>query len=250
MSADNIPKVIHYCWFGKNKLPKSALLCINSWKKYLPDYEVKEWNESNFDVNIIQYTKDAYNARKYAYVSDFARFWILYNYGGLYFDTDVELINPIYDIIENGAFMGFENEFKPNLKKEELYVAPGLGLGVSSHHPLYREIVELYKNIQFVNPRNEKKPVTIVDIVSDLLLSKGLKSVPGIQNIEHISIYPSDYFCPISTEDGKLRITSNTRSIHWYDQSWQSPIRKYIRKLILNTGGTRLKRIIKNIVFK
>ncbi len=103
-----IPKVIHYCWFGGNPLPESAQKCIASWRKFLPDYEIKEWNESNFDVNAIPYTAQAYAAKKYAFVSDYARFSILYDNGGLYFDTDVEVIRPMDDIIENGPFMGFE----------------------------------------------------------------------------------------------------------------------------------------------
>ena len=103
-----IPKIIHYCWFGHNPLPPLALKCIASWKKYLPDYEIKEWNEENFDVNIIPYTREAYAAGKYAFVTDYARFWILYKYGGIYFDTDVEMIRPIDDIIAAGGFMGYE----------------------------------------------------------------------------------------------------------------------------------------------
>ena len=102
-----IPKVIHYCWFGHNPLPKSALKCINSWRSYFPDYEIKEWNETNFDVNMMPYTTEAYNARKFAFVSDVARFWILLNEGGLYFDTDVEVIKGFDDIVSSGAFMEF-----------------------------------------------------------------------------------------------------------------------------------------------
>ena len=103
-----IPKKIHYCWFGRNPLPESALKCIESWRKYLPDYEIIEWNEDNFDVNSIPYTQQAYAARKYAFVSDYARFKILYEHGGLYFDTDVEVIKPMDDIVADGPFMGFE----------------------------------------------------------------------------------------------------------------------------------------------
>ena len=94
-----IPKIIHYCWFGGNPLPDSAMKCIASWKKFLPDYEIKKWNESNFDVNMIPYVKEAYQVKKYAFVSDFARFYILYKYGGLYFDTDVEIVKPLDSII-------------------------------------------------------------------------------------------------------------------------------------------------------
>ena len=105
-----IPKIIHYCWFGRNPLPESAVKCINSWKKYFPDYEIKEWNEDNFEVNIIPYTREAYEAKKYAFVSDYARMWILYHHGGLYFDTDVEVVKPLDDIIRGGNFLGVEQE--------------------------------------------------------------------------------------------------------------------------------------------
>ena len=122
-----IPKVIHYCWFGKNPLPASAQKCIASWRKYLPDYEIKEWNEDNFEVNAVPYTQQSYEVRKYAFVSDYARFWILYHFGGLYFDTDVEVIKPLDDIIKRGAFMGIEQGAFMDGKP---MVAPGLGMGI------------------------------------------------------------------------------------------------------------------------
>ena len=117
-----IPKVIHYCWFGRNPLPDSALKCIESWKKYLPDYEIVQWNEDNFDVNSIPYVAEAYAARKYAFVSDYARFYVLYNQGGVYFDTDVEAVAPLDDILEKGPYMGMERALSG-----EMAVNPGLG---------------------------------------------------------------------------------------------------------------------------
>ena len=122
-----IPKVIHYCWFGRNPLPTSAQRCIASWRIFLPDYEIKEWNEDNFNVNIIPYTQQAYEAKKYAFVSDYARFWVLYHYGGLYFDTDVEIIKSFDDIVDNGAFMGLEIDGTKEGSK--IAINPGLGLG-------------------------------------------------------------------------------------------------------------------------
>lgn len=103
-----IPQTIHYCWFGNKPLSETAIKCISSWKKYFPNYTIKEWNENNFNINIIPYTKEAYKRGKWAFVSDYARFWILYNYGGIYFDTDVEVIKPFDIIIENGPFLGLE----------------------------------------------------------------------------------------------------------------------------------------------
>ena len=242
-----IPKVIHYCWFGGKPLPKLGIKCIESWRKFFPDYEIKRWDESNFDVDAIAYTKESYAAKKYAFVSDYARFWILYKYGGLYFDTDVEVIRPMDEIIARGSFMGCEQPAEIGALPQKLGVAPGLGLGVTPGLELYKEILELYSSLHFILDDGSYNYTTVVRYVTDLLCEKGLKNLPEIQYIRGVYIYPADYFCPISTIDGKLRLTPNTRSVHWYEQSWQSPLLKYGRKLVLFLGGPKLKRIIKTI---
>ena len=132
MENTQIPKVIHYCWFGRNPLPEMAIKCIESWKKFLPDYEIKEWNEDNFDIRINPYVEEAYHMKKYAFVSDFARFWVLYNYGGIYFDVDVELLKPIDDILAKGPFMGLEG-FESWYKYRDLKAAPAAGLGMATY---------------------------------------------------------------------------------------------------------------------
>lgn len=231
-----IPKVIHYCWFGRNPLPELALKCIESWKKYLPDYEIKEWNEDNFDVNIIPYTRDAYAAKKYAFVSDYARFWILYKYGGLYFDTDVEVIKPLDDIIAKGPFMGCENEYKPGTTS--LGVAPGLGLGVNPGLGLYKKLLDLYEGLDFTyTAGNSDQMKTIVSYTTELLAANGLENKPGIQYVDGIYIYPSEYFCPINVITNRLHITNNTRTIHhyaatWMDNSWKKRVKQFIRKFM------------------
>lgn len=245
-----IPKTIHYCWFGGKPLPASAKKCIASWRRYLPDYEIKRWDETNYDVEKIPYAKDAYKAKKYAFVSDYARFDILYREGGLYFDTDVEVIRPLDDIIAAGPFMGCEHPYTAGATPYEMGVAPGLGLGVNPGLGLYKEILDYYMGASFVIPDGQSAPETVVTHTTRLLCSHGLKNLPGIQEIEGVKIYPSDYFCPISTVDGKLRITENTRSIHHYDQSWQSPARKYGRKIILSLGGYKLKNMLKSVLFR
>ena len=241
-----IPKTIHYCWFGRNPLPSLAIKCIASWKKYLPDYEIKEWNEDNFDVNVIPYTREAYAAKKYAFVSDYARFKILYEEGGLYFETDVEVIKPFDDIIARGAFMGCERDAGD---RGGACVNPGLGLGANPNFGLYKEILDLYATLHFSYPEGSLNLKTVVEYTTDLLCKHGLKNINEIQKCAGIWIYPSAYFCPISVEDGKLRITSHTVSIHHYAQSWQSPIRKYGRKIVLLLGGKSLKDILKRWLY-
>ena len=223
-----IPKIIHYCWFGRNPLPSLAIQCIESWKKYFPDYEIKEWNEDNFDVNIIPYTSEAYKAKKYAFVSDYARFWILYNYGGLYFDIDVEVIRPMNDIIEKGAFMGFESEGTG--------CNPGLGLGCSLGHGLLKKMLDLYGTLSFVTSKdNEFKYKTIVEYTTEVLVEHGLKKINETQLIEGFYIYPNDYFNPINIITKRLYITNNTRSIHHFAASWvESSFKEKIKKVIRN----------------
>jgi len=237
-----IPKIIHYCWFGRNPLPESAKKCIASWRKYLPDYEIKKWNEDNFNVKIIPYTQQAYEAKKYAFVSDYARFWILYKYGGLYFDTDVEVIKPMDDIIERGPFMGVEVSPKDN---ELPKVAPGLGLGVTPNHDLYKDLLNKYATLRFRNADGSLNQKTIVAYNTEVLEDHGLKSVSGIQEVAGVWIYPADYFNPLDSLTGKLKLTDNTRSIHWYMNSWSdnSALRQWLSRMSHRLFGTRLHQL-------
>ena len=228
-----IPKVIHYCWFGRNPLPPLAKKCIESWKKYLPDYEIKEWNEDNFDVNIITYTKEAYSAKKYAFVSDYARFWILHKYGGLYFDTDVELINPIDDILANGGYLGFEKN--PSSKARGL-VNPGIGFASEKGNVILKDLIDLYSSLHFLDESgNLCMNKTVVHYTTDILQKYGLSNVLATQKICGFTIYPEDYFSPISLVTHRLHLTENTRSIHRFMGSWDtknSSIKEIIRNLL------------------
>lgn len=240
-----IPKVIHYCWFGRNPLPKSAQKCIASWRKFFPDYEIKEWNEDNFDVNIIPYTQQAYVAKKYAFVSDYARFWILYNYGGLYFDTDVEVIKPMDDIIERGPFMGIE---VPGKGLRVPKVAPGLGLGVAPRNGLYMTLLNEYAKLNFLNEDGSLNQKTIVSYTTDVLTEQGLQPIDDIQEVAGIWIYPADFFNPLDSLTGRLKTTENTRSIHWYMNSWsdRSRLYKWLSKLSHRLFGNRLRRLVRH----
>ena len=232
-----IPKIIHYCWFGRNPLPDLAQRCIASWRKYLPDYEIWQWAEEplnvnenenqkdnnlfdrklSFDVNIIPYTAEAYRQKKFAFVSDYARFWILYRYGGIYFDTDVEVIRPMNNIIERGNFMGFEvdpdGENTPG-KYAPRYcfgVNPGVGFGIEKEHPFLKRMLDLYSALTFQPvPKDIAWYKTIVAYTTEELCSCGLKNIKGIQDVEGIKIYPRVYFSPINVVSGKFTITEYT----------------------------------------
>ena len=209
-----IPKKIHYCWFGGKPLNQLGEKCLASWKKYFPDYEIMEWNESNFDVNCCQYVREAYEAKKWAFVSDYARFKILYEQGGIYFDTDVEVIKSFDDILAKGNFMGCENEVSA--------LNPGLGLAVAPGLGLIKEILEDYEKASFLNSDGSLNLTTIVTRTTTILKRYGLQNVNKIQTVAEINIYPKEFFCPIDLTTGKIEITPNTYSIHRYAGSWES----------------------------
>lgn len=241
-----IPKKIHYCWFGEKKLSKEALKCIKSWKKFFPDYEIKEWNESNFDINCCQYAKEAYAEKKYAFVSDFARLKIIYDEGGIYFDTDVEVVKNFNFILEKNGFMGIEK-----VEDNKITVNLGLGFAAPKGSRIIKEIYETYLNRNF--EYKDKSTTTIVEIVTNYLKKYNLKNENEIQQIEDITIYPKEYFNPINMESYKVEKTINTCSIHHFSGSWVSnytKLRKKIYIIITRLFGDKVARKIQGKIKK
>lgn len=237
-----IPKVIHYCWFGGKEMPSLGKKCIKSWQKYFPDYEIRRWDESNFDVNTIPYVAEAYRQRKYAFVSDYARFLILYNHGGVYFDTDVEVLKPMEHIMEKGEFMARENsDYSVNTG-----VAPGLGLAMEKGSDVLKDLLDIYASMEFVNPDVDPNGKTIVDVASEYFESKGLQREQTVQRVAGITIYPEDYFSPLNVVTGQTRITPNTVAIHHYSGSWMSPMGRFKIK-IKRLAGKRLSLFLINL---
>ncbi|MDO4394951.1 MAG: glycosyltransferase [Mycoplasmatota bacterium] len=238
-----IPKKIHYCWFGHSPLPNTAKKCIASWKKYFPDYEIIEWNESNFNINYNKYTEEAYKNKKYAYVADVARLYVIYNNGGIYFDVDVEVIKPYDKILNNAAFFGLE---------KEKYLNTGLGFGAEKKCKIVKDLLDDYKNKEFVMSDGKLNLTPCPAINSQVFLKNGFSLKNEIQVINNIAIYPIEYFNPLEDATGKLNITKNTHSIHWYAKSWvpkrlliRSKILKPFRKLIGVNNYIKIKKIIK-----
>ena len=240
------PKTIHYCWFGQRPLPELALKCIASWKKYLPDYEIKEWNEDNFDVNQIPYTTEAYKRQKYAFVSDYARFKIMYEHGGIYFDTDVEVIKSLDEIIAKGPFFGME------ASDENFSCNPGLGFACNAGLGLCKEMIAQYEHENFILSNGLLNLETVVTRFSGILHKHGFKYNNDITEFENMFFYPPEFFCPINYHTGEKNITQNTYTIHHYAASW---VNKYdnmswFAKLwnILHSPNTNIRNKIKNTV--
>lgn len=239
-----ISKKIHYCWFGGKSLDDKAIKCIESWKKFFPNYEIIQWNENNFDVSRVDFMKKAYDNQKWAFVSDVARLLIVYEHGGIYFDTDVEVIRSYDDILneETKAFMGMENDG---------CVASGLGFGAEQYHSFLKKHIELYEKIDFDDFLTHISDIACPILTTDLLKTSGFIKENRKQNIEGIEIYPASYFAPMNYQTGKLHITKQTHSIHWYNASWQDNAIKQEQELLRKLSsifGTRIAEPLYGIV--
>lgn len=209
-----IPKKIHYCWFGGNPLPELAQKCIASWKKYCPDYEIVEWNETNFNINCCDYVREAYTAKKWAFVSDVARLYALVNYGGIYMDTDVEVLRPLDDLLEYEAVSGFEAKDR---------IPTGL-MACREGQSLFVELLHDYDNAHFVKEDGTYDTTTNVTRITNICLKYGLRLNNTMQTVNGFTLLPYDYLCPKNVETRVLTITENTYVIHHFDGSWLSEV--------------------------
>lgn len=229
-----IPKILHYCWFGKGELPDLAKKCIESWKKVLPEYEIKEWNEDNFNLDAYSYVREAYDNRKFAFVSDVVRLYALYTEGGVYMDTDVEVLKPFDPFLHHKAFSGYETT---------KMISTGI-IGSEKGGEWVKNNLDYYTDKHFVNDDGSFNIVTNVTTITNYMISVGLRQDNSYQDFSGlITIYPKDFFSPKSQDDGKIKLTDNTVTIHHYAQSWESKTHRVLRQIIIFIGGARLKRL-------
>lgn len=206
-----IPKRIHYCWFGRNPKPELAEKCIKSWRKFCPDYEIIEWNEDNFDLAAAPlYVRQAYEARKWAFVTDYVRLWAMTRYGGIYMDTDVEVVKPLDRFLHHQAFSGFE---------DAVHIPTGI-MACEKGFPLFEEFLQYYQDKSFLNPDGTPDCTTNVVIMTDMCLARGLKQDNTFQVVDGFALYPKDVFCPVEMSTGLAKKTGNTAAIHWFAGSW------------------------------
>lgn len=217
-----IPKKIHYCWFGGKPKPKNVLKCIHSWQKFCPDYEVIEWSESNVDFTQYPYLQWCYENKKWAFLSDFVRLLVVYENGGIYFDTDVEVVKSFDNLLDCGAFYGFEtNDF----------VATGLGFGAVKHHSSLKAMIGLYVNRQ-PDENGNFQMIGCPRLNTEALLSLGLARNGEYQELtDGVRIYPAEYFNPLESSTGRMNNSNSTYSIHWYMQSACSTMSKIRSKI-------------------
>lgn len=233
-----IPKKIHYCWFGGKELPELAKKCIASWEKFCPDYEIIRWDESNFDINACRYVKEAYENKKFAFVTDYVRLYAMYTQGGIYMDTDVELTKKLDVFLDNHGFSGFESE---------AHIPTGIMAG-EKNFALFEELLSYYTDRAFVLGDGTLDTTTNVIIITQMLTEKGFIPNGKFQVVDGFALYPQDVFCPYDNATGILHKTENTAAIHWFNKSWVSPsvrIRSKITRFLRRIFGKDCLRWLK-----
>lgn len=229
-----IPKIIHYCWFGRGVMPELAQKCIASWHRYLPEYEYRLWNEDTFDVSSVPYVREAYEARKFAFVTDYVRLWALEKFGGVYMDTDVEILKPLDDFLMLPAFTGYEASSA---------MAPVTGLMASRAHGIW-----VTEQLSYYNERHFRMNDGTLDLTPNTVPIKEIMRQNGFVIDGKYAIYkddmhvfPMDYFCPL-TSTRVLKKTKNTVCIHHFAGSWveRTPLQRLKDFIIKYIIGTRL----------
>ncbi len=227
-----IPKIIHFCWFGGKPKPKLAEMCMKSWKRFCPDYAIKEWNETNYDISAAPlYVQQAYAAKKWAFVTDFVRLDVVYNHGGIYLDTDVELLKNIDFLLDNTAYFGFEDE---NL------INTGLGFGAEKGAGILKELMDDYRDAPFIRADGSFDLTPCPKRNTKIFLRHALRQDNSKQLLDgKIKILPPLFLCPVNDSTGIKTITAETVSIHHFAASWETKTRilrkyfvRYMRPLL------------------
>ena len=231
-----IPKLIHYCWFGQGQMPTKALYCIDTWKKYLPDYQLKQWNEDTFDLNSVLYAQQAYQARKFAFVTDYVRLYALFTEGGVYMDTDVEVLKSLDTLLSLPGFSGFESDTE---------IPTGI-MAAEVGNLWAEEQLAYYTNRPFIKPDGSINYRTNVEIISEKMQQEGFELKNSYQVYKNcMHIFPKDYFCP-KNRTGEIILTPNTYCIHHFEGSWQPPQLKLKKFFFQKIVGSRLTKWLVN----
>lgn len=239
---EKIPKIIHYCWIGQNEMPERDKKNIEQWRILCPDYTFMFWNEQNYDITKNQYMREAYEKKKWGFVPDYLRLDIIFQYGGIYLDTDVEMCKRMDELLENSAFACFENKENVNL---------GSGFGAMPNNPIIKEMLNYYEDKHFVNPDGTLNSTPSPALQTEVLKRHGLCCDNKYQKLDGITIYPSEVLSPLDFTTGELKKTSKTVSIHWYNASWydenERKTLERVRKINKRFGKCIGKRIIQGM---
>ena len=255
MNGNNIPHIIHYCWFGPKQFSELEKRCLESWKRYMPDYELRFWNENTFDIKKSEFAKQAYEMRKYAFVSDYVRVKVLRDYGGVYFDTDFELFQSINEFVKNGNFLGFETRS---------HIGTAI-MAFQPHHYVMSRFLDYYDNHTFLDNKGRADVTANVSILTDILIPMGLRNDNTRQMLGDINIYPREFFYPKRITESTFKMSNETVGCHRCSNSWMTesqkrrgtnaiwvkicrPVLNMLRKLLRRIAGRELTRKVEIII--
>jgi len=228
---NTIPKVIHYCWFGGKEKPELIKKCMKSWEENLPDYKIIEWNEKNFNIEEFDFTQKAYKAKKWAFVADYCRIWVLYNQGGIYLDTDMEVLKSLDKFIKNESFVGIERD----------KIINAAILGAKAKNEFIKKILNYYDKINFINYIDDLDKITIPNIITQLAIGEGCEGDKDVENVRNIiTVYSKEYFYPKNHSWERANITENTYTIHHYEGSWRNKTKickSKLKQILINIFG-------------
>lgn len=241
-----IPKKIHYCWFGNNELPEIVARCLSNWEEVMPDYEIIRWDETNYNVNKCEFISNAYKNKKWAFVSDYARLDVLYTYGGIYLDTDVKVIKPFDSLLNLKGFCGFES----GKKNENEYVNVGLAIGMEKGLNIGKILLDEYRTRNFNDNIHSLEKITCPVLQTKTLTEHGLVRNNKKQVVKGMTIFPTEYFCPLDQYTGKCNITNNTYSIHLYSATWFDSVDRNRRQLRIKYSkyGVLISNIVSTLI--
>lgn len=235
-----IPKILHACWFGGKPLPADARRYLETWKKYNPDYEIRMWNEQTFDITSNQYVCEAYQSRKFAFVTDYVRLKVLYDYGGIYMDTDVEVLKPLDDLLQYPAFSGFEGPDR----------IPTGTMGAEKHNKWIKLLLDNYDHRHFLMPDGSMDLTTNVKTITDLTVANyPIVLNNTLQAFDDFVMFPFDCLCAKDLTDGVVKTTDHTYTVHHFAGSWTSGKAKFIR-FLQSVFGYRFVRFLVKVKHK
>lgn len=233
-----IQKTIHFVWFGGNPYSDLTKRCIDSWRKYCPDFELRKWSEENFDINTCSYVKEAYKAKKWAFVSDYVRLYALVNEGGIYMDVDVEVVKSLDCFLTHEAFSGFENTTS---------VPTGI-MGCQKGYPFFKELLNSYNDRHFILEDGSLDLTTNVVTITDACIRHGLRQDNSFQIVDGFALYPKSVFCPIEQQTGELKLSDDTVTIHHFSGSWveleTKQLSTLVQKLNRKFKNDKIKKIL------
>lgn len=222
MADTKIPKIIHLCWFGHGEYDEKMKHCLKTWEEFAPDYKVMKWDEDTFDLDSCTYVRQAYDKKRWAFVTDYVRFKVLQQYGGIYMDTDMELVKPLDDLLDNETVLSFKQQA---LGMKQFGLTSGI-IMTKANNTLFNPLIEQFEARSYINESGEEDVTPIAKFLTDLLRDRGIRQDNTLQSIDGVTVYPNEYLCPtidLDNNTGDVEVTENTYAIHHFTGTWRTP---------------------------